>query len=655
MQMCPKCSWNNFDTACFCANCGEPLRGLLLGQGEVLQGRYRVLKVLGCGGMGAVYYAEDLRLNNRPVAVKENFDPSPEAAQQFRVEAEILATLRHPNLPQVFDYFTEPRTGKQYLVMDYIAGEDLEGIVEKGGPLDERTALRIMQQVFDAVEYLHRQNPPIIHRDIKPSNIKVQPDGTAILVDFGIAKRYFPGKETVGAAAAVTPGYSPPEQYGQGITDQRSDIYALGATLYFALTGQVPPEAIERVTHGDRLVPPSRINPRISPHVERAILKAMAIRPEDRFFSVSEFKQALLTPTVSRPAPSYQPPPSPPQPSPQPPRPPLAAGGTHSLALRADGTVWAWGWNDQGQLGDGTDTDRHTPVRVRGLTDVVAVAAGRAHSLALRADGTVWAWGSNEDGELGDGTDTDRHTPVKVPGLSDVVAVAARDWHSLALRADGTVWAWGNNRFGQLGDGTDTDRHTPVKVPGLTDVVAVAAGEYHSLALRADGTVWAWGRNGYGQLGDGTTTHRHTPVKVQLPQPSPQPQPRFKTALVRLAAFAIVSMLVYMLYHRVDWGKVDWGLWVARLLGLSFVLGAILAASIWLAKWAIVVVTVILLAVFEILKWIFGILGINFKSEFEDKFVGCLVVVLFVLLIAVFMLLLTVLAWPLLEAVYNVK
>jgi serine/threonine protein kinase len=237
--MCPKCSWNNFDTARFCANCGEPLRGLL-GQGEILQGRYRVLKVLGCGGMGAVYFAEDLRLGNRPVAVKENFDTSPEAAAQFRVEAEILATLRHPNLPQVFDYFIEPRTGKQYLVMDYIAGEDLEDIVEKRGPLDERSALRIMFQVFDAVDYLHRQNPPIIHRDIKPSNIKVQPDGTAILVDFGIAKRYLPGRDTVGAAAAVTPGYSPPEQYGQGITDQRSDIYALGATLYFALDRTSP-------------------------------------------------------------------------------------------------------------------------------------------------------------------------------------------------------------------------------------------------------------------------------------------------------------------------------------------------------------------------------------------------------------------------------
>lgn len=312
--MCPKCSWNNFDTARFCSNCGEPLRGLL-GQGEILQGRYRVLRVLGCGGMGAVYLAEDLRLNNRPVAVKENFDSSPEAAAQFRTEAELLATLRHPNLPQVFDYFVEPRTGKQYLVMDFIAGDNVEDLVEKRGPLNEREALRIFFQVLDAVQYLHSQKPPIIHRDIKPSNIKVQPDGTAVLVDFGIAKRYLPGKETVGAAAAVTPGYSPPEQYGQGITDARSDLYALGATLYFALTGQVPPEAIDRVTQGETLVPPTRLNPNLSPHIERAILKAMSIRPIDRFASVLEFKQALMVPqrsVPSRPRSQPSPPPRPP-------------------------------------------------------------------------------------------------------------------------------------------------------------------------------------------------------------------------------------------------------------------------------------------------------------------------------------------------------
>jgi alpha-tubulin suppressor-like RCC1 family protein len=192
----------------------------------------------------------------------------------------------------------------------------------------------------------------------------------------------------------------------------------------------------------------------------------------------------------------------------------IAAGESHSLALRGDGTVWAWGSNNVGQLGDGTDTERHTPVRVLGLENAVAVAAGNKHSLALRTDGTVWAWGYNGSGRLGDNTTTDENIPVRVLGMENAVAVACGSAHSLALRGDGTVWAWGNNWIGQLGDNTTTDRWTPVRVQGMENVVAVACGGDHSLALRADGTVWAWGWNFDGQLGDGTITERHTPVGV---------------------------------------------------------------------------------------------------------------------------------------------
>ncbi len=291
MQMCPSCSWNNFDNARFCSRCGELLKGLL-GQGEILIGRYRVLRVLGCGGMGAVYLAEDLFSANRPVAVKENFESSPESAQQFQTEAEILSQLRHRNLPRVSDFFVSPDSGKQYLVMEYVSGEDLEEMVQKRGPLAPGEAHRILSQVADAVSYLHSQSPPVIHRDIKPSNIKVGSDGRVVLVDLGIAKRFQPGKETVGAAAAVTPGYSPPEQYGQGITDPRSDQYALAATYYFALTGHAPPEAIDRITRGDRLVPPSRLNPSAPPHLEQAILKAMSLKPADRFASIADFMRS---------------------------------------------------------------------------------------------------------------------------------------------------------------------------------------------------------------------------------------------------------------------------------------------------------------------------------------------------------------------------
>ncbi|GBC98911.1 Serine/threonine-protein kinase StkP [bacterium HR17] len=292
MQMCPECSADNKDTARFCIRCGAPLRRLR-GRGTVLQGRYRLERVLGCGGMGAVYLATDLRLGNK-VALKENLDMSPESQNQFAMEARILAHLRHPHLPRVQDFFVAD--GRQYLVMDYIAGDSLEDLVRKRGPLPPAEAVKWLLQVLDAVQYLHAQNPPIIHRDIKPANIKLGTDGKAYLVDFGIAKVLQAGNRTQAGARAVTPGYSPPEQYGTAPTDQRSDIYALGATLYFAVTGRVPPEAIERVTgHTDKLIPPRSINPTIPPALEQAILRAMRVTPAERFASVGEMRRALNT------------------------------------------------------------------------------------------------------------------------------------------------------------------------------------------------------------------------------------------------------------------------------------------------------------------------------------------------------------------------
>jgi alpha-tubulin suppressor-like RCC1 family protein len=193
----------------------------------------------------------------------------------------------------------------------------------------------------------------------------------------------------------------------------------------------------------------------------------------------------------------------------------IAAGGAHSLALKADGTVWAWGDNSYDQLGDGTTfIDRNTPAQVSSLSGVKAIAAGGAYSLALKADGTVWAWGEIISGQLGDGTTANRSTPVQVSGLSGVKAIAAGDVHSLALKADGTVWAWGDNSHDQLGDGTTTNRNTPVQVSSLSGVKAIAAGRVHSLALKEAGTVWAWGDNSYDQLGRGTTIRRGTPVLV---------------------------------------------------------------------------------------------------------------------------------------------
>ena len=214
----------------------------------------------------------------------------------------------------------------------------------------------------------------------------------------------------------------------------------------------------------------------------------------------------------------------------------IAIGYNHSMALKTDGTVWAWGRNARGELGNGTTTQSTVPVQVKGesgigyLSDAVSIAAGADHSIALKSDGTVWAWGNGVDGQLGDGTSgvgVDKSTPVQVKGpggngyLTDVVAVAAGYNHSMALKTDGSVWAWGFNIYGQLGDGTNTNRTTPVQVKGpggngyLTDVVAVAAGRYHSMALKTDGSVWAWGYNYYGLIGDGTAANTTTPVQVK--------------------------------------------------------------------------------------------------------------------------------------------
>lgn len=217
----------------------------------------------------------------------------------------------------------------------------------------------------------------------------------------------------------------------------------------------------------------------------------------------------------------------------------IAGGRYHSLALREDGTVWAWGSNEYGQLGDSSKTDRWEPVAVAGLANVVEIGAGERHSIARLANGTVWTWGNNQYGQLGDDTWNERLIPVQVANLTNVVSVSAGGVHNLAVKLDGSVWAWGDGNWGKLGDGASFDRKAPVQVQGptsgfLSGIVAVAAGDVHSLAIDTSGNLWGWGANAAGQLGDGTTYYeRLRPVKALAISNADQVSARSERSIAR--------------------------------------------------------------------------------------------------------------------------
>jgi len=272
----------------------------------ILRQRYRLTNLVGQGGMGSVYRAEDLRLPGRICAVKVlPHDPQAaeemrdQAHQQFLKEASTLAQLDHPNLPKVSDFFSEESS--DYLVMDYVPGRDLQQILEEsrvaGRPLDEETVLAWTEQIIDALDYLHRRDPPVLHRDIKPSNIKLTPDHRIKLVDFGLVK--VQAAEDARTITVVqgkgTIMYTPLEQYGGegGHTDARTDIYALGATLYTLLTDFPPPHAKARFLNPSVLKSPREVNPKLSRLVSNAVMWAIEMHPDARPDSVQEFQEAL--------------------------------------------------------------------------------------------------------------------------------------------------------------------------------------------------------------------------------------------------------------------------------------------------------------------------------------------------------------------------
>jgi len=324
-QVCGNCKTVNPADAEFCSNCGYSLdsgpvyptmqagsgnlpttigvatsrriTGALLA-GNTLGGRYRIVAMIGKGGFGAVYKATDERIQaKRVVAIKEMSDaqlsPSEKAKalQDFLNEANLLVQLKHPNLPNVSDVFEEG--GKAYLVMEFIEGKTLEAVQEEQpDPLDERLVMGWALQLCAVLHYLHTRPQPIIFRDMKPANVMVTADGEIKLIDFGIA-RIFKAAVKKDTTLLGSQGYAPLEQYGRGQSDARSDIYALGATLYDLLTREQPSDSPSRRVNPALFSTPRQLNPRISPAVEAVILKAMAEDPQDRYQTAIEMYQAI--------------------------------------------------------------------------------------------------------------------------------------------------------------------------------------------------------------------------------------------------------------------------------------------------------------------------------------------------------------------------
>lgn len=271
----------------------------MLAADTLIYNRYRVVRLIGEGGMGAVYEALDQRLRCR-VALKQTLINDTRYTDAFEHEAQLLANLRHPALPKVIDYFTD--ADGQFLVMEYIAGDDLGALLTRlGKPFPVDTVLRWADLLLDALDYLHTQSPPIIHRDIKPQNLKLTPRGEIILLDFGLAKGSFALQSQVANARSIygyTPQYAPLEQIKGTGTDARSDLYSIGATLYHLLTGGAPPSAVARATDvldklADPLRPAHDLNPDVPAAIGMLLMQAMTVEPRRRFASAAAMRTAM--------------------------------------------------------------------------------------------------------------------------------------------------------------------------------------------------------------------------------------------------------------------------------------------------------------------------------------------------------------------------
>jgi Tol biopolymer transport system component len=280
----------------------------ILSPNTIIHDRYLIVRQIGQGGMGAIYEAIDQHLGNR-VAVKQTLVSGAQLDKAFEREAKLLASLHHPALPVVSDYFID--AGGQFLVMQFIPGDDLATLLHhQGGPFPSEQVLGWADQLLDALDYLHTQEPPIIHRDIKPQNLKLTPRGSIVLLDFGLAKGAVPQQSHLTGSSSIfgyTPQYAPLEQIRGSGTDGRSDLYALAATLYHLLTNSVPTDALTRVAANvrrepDPLRPPHELNPALSQQTSAVLQQALALDPDQRVQSALALRTALQTVAAAKPA-----------------------------------------------------------------------------------------------------------------------------------------------------------------------------------------------------------------------------------------------------------------------------------------------------------------------------------------------------------------
>ncbi|MGE0128849.1 MAG: protein kinase [Blastocatellales bacterium] len=277
---------------------GNTPTGIQLAPGTLLVDRYKITKRIGGGGMGSVYLAEDLNLANRPVAVKEMIEmfadesARTKAIEDFKRESELLATLDHPSIPTIYQYFFDSNRGRYYLVMKYIDGGDLAARQRaSGGKVDELTVTKWAIDTCDVLDYIHSQEPPIIYRDLKPANLMIDArTNRVMLVDFGIAR--FVASTQKGVTAIGTMGYAPPELFA-GNVEKRSDIYSLGATMFHLLTGQDPQDNPLLIFDFAKNPKPRQINPAITPEMEDLLCRAVEHKPENRFASAADFGESL--------------------------------------------------------------------------------------------------------------------------------------------------------------------------------------------------------------------------------------------------------------------------------------------------------------------------------------------------------------------------